>query len=84
MQSGRFRVFWRGSFYFPDADLRSPFKTPSAERNPPARLVIAVEMIGFGRWIFWECKNNVISRMAYLCIQKYGNFYELCIETKAS
>jgi len=38
--------------------------------------MIALERIGSGRWIFWVCKNSVISRMIFLDIQKYGNFCE--------
>jgi hypothetical protein len=66
------------SFYLPvEGERRKPWaRTFRAERTPPASRMIALERIGSGRWIFWVCKNMVISRMMSLDIQKYVKFCE--------
>jgi hypothetical protein len=66
MQSGRFAFSRVGRAYLPFWARRRLPRRQSALRSPLARLVMAVEMTGLGGWIFWECKNRVISRMAYL------------------
>jgi hypothetical protein len=66
------------SSYLPvEGERRKPCaRTLKADRTPPARRMIALEIIGSGRWIFWVCKNTVISRMMSLDIQKYVKFCE--------